>query len=190
MKKISNRDHVIASASALFLQKGLMNTSMDDVVAQSKVSKSNIYYHFKSKEELVVAVLDYRVQLLRTVLDEIAQSRDWTAARRIEQIFAALADELNGRDCVGGCPILSLLSAQIPQVRVRIHAFMRELQGVAEKVLREGVERKEFKAGIPVPETAALLITILEGAMQLAESYGNTEAFIKAGATFLHLIQV
>lgn len=190
MKRPSNRDHVIATASDLFLQKGLMNTSMDDVVAQSKVSKSNIYYHFKSKEELVVAVLSYRMSLLRDTLDKIVHATKLPVQKRVELIFTALAEELEGRGCVGGCPILSLLSAQIPEVKTRINAFLQELQGAAEKLLAEGIARKEFKADIPLAQTAALLVTILEGAMLLAESHGNAHELEKAGKTLLHLIQV
>lgn len=190
MKRSSNRAHVISTASDLFLQKGLANTSMDDVVAKSRVSKSNIYYHFKSKEELVAAVLGHRISMMQETLGTILQSKDRTVTARVELLFATLAEELEGRSCVGGCPILSLLSAQIPEIRTRINEFLLELQGVAEKLLAEGVAVGEFKSDLPISQTAALLITILEGAMLMAESQGNSIVLVNAGKTLLHLIQV
>ncbi|MFS0556814.1 TetR/AcrR family transcriptional regulator [Brevibacillus sp. 179-C9.3 HS] len=190
MKRTSNRDHVIATASDLFLQKGLMNTSMDDVVAHSKVSKSNIYYHFKSKEELVVAVLSYRMHVLRVAMETILQRTDQPVTVRIELIFTTLAEELEGRSCVGGCPILSLLSAQIPEVKARINEFLIEWQTMAEKLLVEGIARGEFKETISIPQTAVLLVTIVEGAMLMAESHGNAQVLVSTGQTLLHLIQV
>jgi TetR/AcrR family transcriptional regulator, transcriptional repressor for nem operon len=190
MKRLSNRDHVIATASDLFLQKGLLNTSMDDVVANSRVSKSNIYYHFKSKEELVVAVLGYRMDLLRSALETILQSTELSVTARIELTFTTLTEELEGRGCVGGCPILSLLSAQIPEVHTRIKQFLQEWQGIAERLLAEGVASGEFKADISITQTAVLLVTVLEGAMMIAESHGNAQVLKNAGQTLLHLIQV
>ncbi|WP_409175890.1 TetR/AcrR family transcriptional regulator [Brevibacillus fortis] len=190
MKRTSNRDHVIATASDLFLQKGLMNTSMDDVVAHSRVSKSNIYYHFKSKEELVVAVLGYRINVLRGALEAILQRADLSVSARVGLIFTTIAEELEGRSCVGGCPILSLLSAQIPEVKARINEFLIEWQNLAEKLLVEGIARGEFKENISIQQTAVLLVTIMEGAMLMAESQGHAQVLVNAGQTLLHLIQV
>lgn len=190
MKASPNRSHVITVASQLFLQKGLANTSMDEVVAASGVSKSNIYYHFKSKEELIVAVLDYRMNLLNERLERIFTLKELSVKARVELIFTALAEELEGRSCVGGCPIFSLLSAQIPEINGRIHSFVQVMQAMAEKLLTEGIAGGEFKKDISIPETAALFITVMEGAIMIAESQGNTIPLINAGKTLLHLLQV
>lgn len=190
MKPSSNRNHVIAIASELFLQKGLANTSMDEVVVKSGVSKSNIYYHFKSKEDLVVAVFDYRINRLRETLDELSGSVNRSIAKRIELIFTALAEELEDRSCVGGCPIFSLLSAQIPEIRTRINHFIDEMQALVERLLVAGVVAGEFRADIPIAQTATMIVTTLEGAMMLAESRGNAEGIRNAGETLLHLLKV
>ena len=57
--KRSNKNRVIETAASLFLKVGYTYTSMDEVVQQSGVSKSNVYYHFSSKEELLLAVIDF-----------------------------------------------------------------------------------------------------------------------------------
>ncbi|MGE5701884.1 MAG: TetR/AcrR family transcriptional regulator [Clostridia bacterium] len=190
MKPSPNRSHVISTASELFLVKGVANTSMDEVVVKSGVSKSNIYYHFKSKEELVVAVLEYRINMLQEQLGQIAGMLNLSVKERIARMFAALADELEGRACVGGCPVLSLLSAQIPEVKIRIHDFLGGMQKMAEGLLEEGQKRGEFKPKLDISATATLLVTVLEGAIMLAESQGNSGVLVNAGHTFLHLLQV
>ncbi|WP_370570235.1 TetR/AcrR family transcriptional regulator [Paenibacillus sp. JCM 10914] len=54
----SNRDTVLQVAAHLFLTKGYQLTSMDEIVDHCKVSKTNIYYHFKSKEELLLQIIN------------------------------------------------------------------------------------------------------------------------------------
>ncbi|MGC5328040.1 TetR/AcrR family transcriptional regulator [Brevibacillus sp. SYSU BS000544] len=190
MKRSSNRIQIITTASDLFLQKGLANTSMDDVVAKSGVSKSNIYYHFKSKEELTGAVLAHRMNLLQDTLGAILHSRELTVAERIKRIFTTLAAELEGRSCVGGCPVFSLLSANVPDIKMRINLFLEEMKKIAEKLLSEGIAQGEFKADISIFQTATLLVTVLEGSIMLAEAQGDSTVLINAGNTFLHLLKV
>ncbi|MGQ0513695.1 TetR/AcrR family transcriptional regulator, partial [Bacillus sp. D-CC] len=48
-----NQKRVIEVAATLFLEKGFAYTSMDELVRVSKVSKSNVYYHFSNKEVLL-----------------------------------------------------------------------------------------------------------------------------------------
>lgn len=54
-----NRTKAVEVAAQLFLRQGYSYVSMDEVVRVSGVSKSNIYYHFKNKEELLQAVVQY-----------------------------------------------------------------------------------------------------------------------------------
>lgn len=189
MKTSSNRYRVIVVASDLFLNKGLDHTSMDDVVLASGVAKSNIYYHFKSKEELVVAVLDYRIQELRDAVEAIIAARV-PVAKRIELLYRAFAKKLEERQCAGGCPILSLMSAPIDEVKVRSRRFFEELQSILEKLLTEGVQSGELKRDIPVAQTAALMLSALEGAIALAQTHGDAESIIRTGETILRFVQV
>jgi TetR/AcrR family transcriptional repressor of nem operon len=75
-KKITNRDVVLLTARNLFLTQGYLATSMDEIVITSKVSKTNIYYYFKSKEELLGAILDQLVLAYTRQMQEITARSD------------------------------------------------------------------------------------------------------------------
>lgn len=53
------REQILQKASELFIQKGYAGTSMDDLVQYSGFSKGSIYYHFKSKEDLFVSLIEH-----------------------------------------------------------------------------------------------------------------------------------
>jgi AcrR family transcriptional regulator len=52
------RNLILDKAMEVFIQKGYTATSMEDLVQHSKVSKGSIYYHFDSKEDLFLSLLD------------------------------------------------------------------------------------------------------------------------------------
>jgi AcrR family transcriptional regulator len=67
-RKTDKREKLISAADVLFLQKGTDNTTLADIAARSEVPLGNVYYYFKTKTDLVDAVIKSRKQLLRELL--------------------------------------------------------------------------------------------------------------------------
>ncbi len=53
-----SRDEILKAAMGLFANRGFHETSMSEVAREARVSKALIFWHFKTKEELFVAVLN------------------------------------------------------------------------------------------------------------------------------------
>jgi len=77
-----SRDEILRAAMHLFANRGFHETSMSEVAREAHVSKALIFWHFKTKEELFVAVLNrllepYFIDFAEEagVLDERAQIR-------------------------------------------------------------------------------------------------------------------
>ena len=49
---------IITAARALFIEKGFVDTSMNDIISSAKISKGTFYNHFSSKNECLIAILD------------------------------------------------------------------------------------------------------------------------------------
>jgi AcrR family transcriptional regulator len=56
------RERIISAASALFYSEGIKSVSVDAVAAKASLTKRTLYYHFKSKDDLVAAYLAARDQ--------------------------------------------------------------------------------------------------------------------------------
>jgi AcrR family transcriptional regulator len=52
------RDTILSAAARLFVQRGYDGISMREIAAACELSKAGIYYHFKDKEDLFIALLD------------------------------------------------------------------------------------------------------------------------------------
>jgi len=68
MKGKTTREHIVESADKLFYQRGYEHTSFADIADSVQISKGNFYYHFKSKDEILAAVIQLRLENTRNML--------------------------------------------------------------------------------------------------------------------------
>jgi AcrR family transcriptional regulator len=56
--KDERKNQILNAAEQVFTKKGLDEARMDDIAAQTGLSKGTLYLYFKSKEDLIIAILD------------------------------------------------------------------------------------------------------------------------------------
>ena len=61
MKQNSTRGNIVEAADRLFYEKGFEKTSFADIADTVNISRGNFYHHFKSKDEILHAVIDSRL---------------------------------------------------------------------------------------------------------------------------------
>ncbi len=86
-KAEERREEIIAAAEELFLAKGYDRTTMKDVMDRLQVAKGTIYHYFKSKEELLDAVLDSLVSNLVEEMQAIANEAEGTALEKLRHLI-------------------------------------------------------------------------------------------------------
>jgi len=95
------KQHLIETALTLFNEKGYHATGIDLILAESKVSKATLYKHFRSKDELILAVLKLRHEnVLQTIRKNVAASEEQGSAR-VLAIFDGLDSWFNSKDFYG-----------------------------------------------------------------------------------------
>lgn len=88
---MNTRDRIIVAADQLFYSSSIRDTSMDKVAECAGVTKKTLYYHFRSKDDLVAASLEARLY------PTIERYQSWagdtgTVSERIERMFCKLAE--------------------------------------------------------------------------------------------------
>lgn len=175
-RRKSNREIVLQSAADLFLTRGYQLTSMDDIVAQCGVSKTNIYYHFKSKEDLLLSVIDRFILDYQERIDGIVTRKDLTVREKLSQLMQVFLDDHTRKICLGGCPFLTLylqVSQESAPVQTKVKSFFDHQTGLLEELLADAAGRGELHADTPVKPLAALLVSSIEGALFLSKATAN-----------------
>jgi AcrR family transcriptional regulator len=78
------RQQILSTAKNLFIEQGYRGLSMRQIAEAVGVSKAALYYHFKDKEQLLLAILDAYLDVMETALEDIrhqpGSSRDRISA--------------------------------------------------------------------------------------------------------------
>ena len=170
---MGNRDKLLEIACKAFGQKGYDRTSIDDLLAEACVSPSNFYYHFKSKEELALEVLESIFEGSRQKFGPIYEDGKLRASEKLKRLHGLFVERMERSRCSGGCPLGNLaseLSDANPKFRERIAAFFEECMGGIEGIVRQGIREGEFRADLDPRASAELLFGSLEGLMLLSKS--------------------
>jgi len=106
MSDLTTRDHIVQSADRLFYMRGYDHTSFADIAAAVNISRGNFYYHFKSKDEILKAVIDARMVKTGEMLERW-ELESPLAADRIRRFIRMMID--NRADIkLYGCPVGTL----------------------------------------------------------------------------------
>lgn len=71
-----NAESIIHEAAILFFNRGYKNTSLQEVANILNVTRPAIYHYFKSKEEIILAIIDDVITKTETYLTELIEQRE------------------------------------------------------------------------------------------------------------------
>ncbi|MGI9426143.1 MAG: TetR/AcrR family transcriptional regulator [Hyphomicrobiaceae bacterium] len=102
----STRVQIVEAADQLIYQQGYEQTSFSDIAGAVQISRGNFYYHFKSKNEILDAVIKARLDNTREMLAqwEIEEARPADRVRRFIHILLANRSKIRRH----GCPVGTL----------------------------------------------------------------------------------
>jgi AcrR family transcriptional regulator len=106
-RELGKRDRLVAGARQVLHEQGVEKTTLADIAQAAQVPAGNVYYYFKTKDELVQAAIDAHAQDIQTMLASFDRHRSPKA--RLKSLVRALTDqrELAARY---GCPQGTLCS--------------------------------------------------------------------------------
>jgi TetR/AcrR family transcriptional repressor of nem operon len=182
-RPVAAREELLNAAMNLFWEKGYTETSMTDVFTRSGVNAGSMYYYFKSKEVLLLAVLDRLAEIMYPAL----MAPIWEAEKDpIERIFGLL--ERYRRAILDskfsyGCPV-GRLAVEIPAEMVEAHAkIAMNFEGwsaAVRKCLEDGGSR--LPKGMDLRQLSRFVLTVMEGGVMQSRSYKSIEPFDQAVA--------
>ena len=108
MSDQTTRDQIIEAADQLFYRQGYEHTSFADIADVVRISRGNFYYHFKSKDEILGAVIEARLANIQKMLDRWEREGQTPADRIRSFIRVLIANRADIKHY--GCPVGTLCS--------------------------------------------------------------------------------
>jgi AcrR family transcriptional regulator len=176
------RAQILEAALACFAKKGFHAATMDDIVRDAGLSKGAIYWHFKSKDEIFLALFDAYDQAIFAEWDQVDQGNALEALGREGEIVIMRIME---------APALLAAWTEFlrhPKARRRFaKLYVRSRTRLAATV-RRGIERGEIRACDP-EHAAAAFTAVIEGLLVQAladPGYNARAAWPTAWDIFSH----
>ncbi|MFT9816006.1 TetR/AcrR family transcriptional regulator [Lysinibacillus sp. NPDC056185] len=143
---IERRNEILVAADELFGQKGFDGTSTNDILEKVGIARGTLYYHFKSKEDIMDALIDrYNTQILGAA-NGIAADKSIAVHERIVRVVMALnISGGNGKEIIDHIhkPQNALMHQKIQKV------IINGLPPILTEIIREGIEQGLFSTPYP-----------------------------------------
>ncbi|WP_427110144.1 TetR/AcrR family transcriptional regulator [Lysinibacillus xylanilyticus] len=143
---MERRNEILDVADELFGQKGFDGTSTNDILEKVGIARGTLYYHFKSKEDIMDALIErYNTQILGSA-KEIASNKNIPVHERIVRVVMALnISGGNGKEIIDHIhkPQNALMHQKIQKV------IMNGLPPILTNIIREGIEQGLFSTPYP-----------------------------------------
>jgi AcrR family transcriptional regulator len=160
------RSQILEAATNVFARLGFDKARMDDIVEQSGLSKGALYWYFKSKDEIITALLsglfDRELAMARELINSDAPATD-----RLMQLAHGVIGELKYMTKL--MPVMYefyAVALRNKTVRKSLSGYLSTYMEVLTPIVQQGIDAGEFRA--TNPREAALAITsIIEGTILL-----------------------
>ncbi len=157
------KEQIVKAAISAFARTGLKETSMDDIVRESGLSKGAIYWYFKSKDELIS-------ELLNTFFDPKEMLRfekmlaTGTVRERIDKFIGYITEEMSKMQRFR--PVIQelfVIAFRDRKIRKMTRGDFQAGVALLQTIIEDGIKEKEFRRVDPHQVTIAIY-EIIEGA--------------------------
>jgi AcrR family transcriptional regulator len=181
-RRPGKRERLIAAAMQLLHQQGIERTTLADIAKAADVPAGNVYYYFKTKDEVIAAVIEAHAQQIKTTLAFI-DTRHRSPKSRLKAFvreFTAQSETV----AQYGCPLGSLCS--------ELDKRVKESRLPAAELMRLPIEWAEdqFRSlGRPDAHDLAFdLLAAYEGSALLANTMHDPDVLSRAARRIDHWI--
>ncbi|HEY69950.1 MAG TPA: TetR/AcrR family transcriptional regulator [Anaerolineae bacterium] len=181
------RNQIIAAAIAVFTRLGFHEARIEDIAKEAKLSKGALYWYFKSKDDIIAAIMDHFIGREIVELEE-ALKLQAPISEKLMKLNGMIVDEM--QSMLDLMPILYEFYAAATRrkdVRKALLQYFRPTQQLLSRLIQQGLESGEF---VPVDaEVVAVdFIALYEGLLLLAVLDPKTIDLKKMGAHGVNLM--
>jgi AcrR family transcriptional regulator len=140
------RIEILKSAAAAFRRRGYHGASVDEIASALEMTKGNLYYYFKNKEEILFACHEYSLDKLLSLMREVqseVSSPETKLRRLVLALIHLILDDLHGTALTLDPDALS------PALLKRIIAKRDEFDHGIRAIIQQGIDQGAFRTGDP-----------------------------------------
>jgi AcrR family transcriptional regulator len=154
------RASIVTAASEIFSKYGYKKTTIDDIALSLGKGKSSIYYYFRNKEEIFMAVLEQEVNLLKSKLEKAVNRKKHHKGK----LKAYIITRMKGFESTINFynAVKNEYLSQFEFIECIRHKYDQEEIATVQGILEKGIEKGEFSIEDPYLAAVAI-VTSMKG---------------------------
>jgi AcrR family transcriptional regulator len=180
-RKSDSRQKIIDVARELFWQNGYETTGVAEILQKAGIGSGSLYWFFKKKEDILVAVLDQYRRMLETMIAAPAYRQSGDPIERIFLILNFYRIFLMENDFKLGCPIGNVvieLGNKYEKVRQLTVMNFECWRGMIKKCLNDANDR--LLPDSDHDDLSIYILTVIQGAVLQSRAYKDIVYFDKS----------
>jgi AcrR family transcriptional regulator len=167
-RREQTRRYLLEAASRVFTERGFHGATLDEVAAAAGFTKGAVYSNFKSKDDLFLALLEYRTEQEMANLRAIIDASEVPPEARLSD-FAALGrtDPTAAEDWTVLYAEFRLYALRNPPARERLAELDRAAARSIAEMIEEGRRRQGLVVAEPAEEMARIVLAMFHGVSQM-----------------------
>ncbi|HPF06924.1 MAG TPA: TetR/AcrR family transcriptional regulator [Spirochaetota bacterium] len=171
------KERIIDVSLDLLHRRGYYDTSINDIIENSGIKKGSLYFHYKSKDTLIIEVLNEALERYEQQISEGANHSN-PLDQIIDKIDAITGYHVNG-DISKGC-LFGNMALEIghdgSDISVLVESIFKRWETNFISLLNQAEKNGEIKLKEPARVLARMILASVEGGVLLSKISGNTES--------------
>jgi AcrR family transcriptional regulator len=160
------KDQIIEAAIRVFARKGFYEARMDDIVAESGLSKGTLYWYFKSKDEVIGAILEHFFGFELHEIEDVLSKEEKVSDKLILLVHRAAAELKHMAEVIPITLDFYSAAARKKQVQASLKNYFDAYLSLLAGLIQQGIDRGEFRP-VDAMETAVGIGSLYEGLITL-----------------------
>jgi AcrR family transcriptional regulator len=140
------RQLILEAALKCFARKGYLRTSMDDIVAESGLSKGTLYWHFENKSDLFNNLFDLMMGDMVESFLQYELPEDAPASEQLRQLSLMFGATVATDDRITEMPINLMAEVwQVEEFAARYQEMLDQFADQISSIIESGIEAGEFR---------------------------------------------
>jgi AcrR family transcriptional regulator len=156
---------IVQAAARQFARRAYNTVSLDDILADAAVTKGAMYFHFRSKYALAVAIVDHRADRSRATVTEVLARRLPAMETLIDVVFVLAVEDIGDHLARAGLNLLESIGRTDGLATRVLGSWLTGFTGIAQRAIDEG----DVQDGREAPDIARLLVSMYLGIRQTSD---------------------
>jgi AcrR family transcriptional regulator len=184
LRTVNTIERILNHSMRLFLERGYHGTSIDDITQAAGLTKGALYWHFKSKEDLLKKIIEkYEMSFLDGMIHTVGEVKGGSLDKFEKYIqFNSSFAYYNRELCVSFETLAGELVGAHHRIEPEIRRIYKKYQKFLSNLISEGKKEKVFKGELPTDLAALTIMAFHHGVLvQWSMNIGKIpgETFVK-----------